>query len=577
MRSLLRKVVFSLAVLILFCLAAELTLRLVGARFARPVPQPIKSPIDFQQMPRPFFELEPGNRRLFMHNDVNRRPYLRYPKSANEFRVFAFGGSATAGMGFPYNGSFSRWLERMLQAAHPDREVEVVNMGRVGYSTEQVKVLFDEVLEKAEPDLLIVYSGHNEFLDVKARLALAGPPASRLSDWLDRHSAAVRFARGLLPARKITDAERSKILRDYIFLPLNPRQVQDTLARYRRNLTEMAQAAKKHQVPLIICTLLANPLPDAFDSPFVDEQTPAEDKQLVSQAIGWARLGRWDKAEQNLRSLSAPNPRFELLRVFEAGGVGGIDRLSPEAHPSLAEAAPAVIREVGQRSVKRLNDLFVLALAQRLSGDAAAESTTLQRMEVNVEQSASGANQMIWRVLRDQLADQQTFARTFREVWANYNNLICALPASNAIIRSVAAREGLALADVEGKLSDWLDPSPEHYLLDYCHLNIEGAFEVARVIFETAREKNLLPPRGQSVDFRDSLLKPTLTHLRTTGHDFTERDLYFGLDFRVCFVYAQPFPTNKDFARWFTEDARREPNRQVVEALARNRQWYEGH
>jgi lysophospholipase L1-like esterase len=577
LRSLLRKIVFSVAALILFCLAAELTARLVGARFAGTAPQPIKSPIDFQQMPRPFFELEPNNHRLFMRNDVNRRPYLRYPKSGNEFRVFAFGGSATAGMGFPYNGSFSRWLERMLQAAYPGREVEVVNMGRVGYSTEQVKVLLDEVLEKAEPDLLVVYSGHNEFLDVKARLALAGPPASQLSDWLDRHSAAIRFARGLLPARKFTDAERSKILRDYIFLPLSPRQIQDALARYRRNLTEMAQAAKKRRVPLVVCTLLANPLPDAFDSPFVDEQTPADDKLLVSQAIGWARLGRWDKAEQNLRSLSTPRPRYELLRVFEAGGVGGIERLSPEARRALAEAAPAAIREVGQRSVKRLNDLFVLALAQRLSGDAVAVSATLQRMDFNIEQSAGGANQMVWRVLRDQLIDQKTFERTFREVWANYNNLICALPASNAIIRSVAAREGLALADVESKLSDWLDPSPERYLLDYCHLNIEGAFEVARVIFETAREKNLLPPRGQSVDFRNSLLKPALTYLRTTGHDFTERDLYFGLDFRVCFVYAQPFPNNKDFARWFAEDARREPDRQAVEALARNRRWYEGH
>jgi lysophospholipase L1-like esterase len=453
-----------------------------------------------------------------------------------------------------------------------------MNMGQIGFASEQVKVLVQEVLDKGEPDLLVVYSGHNEYLDVKARLELekAGVklPAVAPGDWLERHSAAARFLRGLRPARNAKKKVSDNLLGDYLGNHLSEQQIQ---ARYEKNLVEIARAAKARRTPLIFCTLLANPLPTAFDSYFFDERWSESEKHQVSQAIGWARLQRWDKAEEAVQGMIASAPQLKLLRIFEADGVRGLDALSPAARRYLADAAPAVIRAITGSSLIRSRDYYVLAVAYRVAGDRAGLAATLQRLDEDLRLRTGGDTKRVIRLLRAQFDDAATFHRVFRELWASDTALITARPITNETIRAVAAREGVALADVEQKLSDWLDSAPDHYLLDYCHLNIEGAFAVAQLIFDTARKNRMLPPPERNVDFRATMLAPELTYLRTTGHDFLERDKYLGLNFRVCFVYAPPFPNYVELSRWLEEDARNEHDRRVVDALVQNFHYYQGH
>ena len=569
-----RKIVFSFGVLVFLCLTVELAARALAPHTDK---KPSRSPIDFQQIPEPVIEVDPAGSGLRLRLYVDSRNSLRYPKPKNALRAYAFGGSATMGVGFPHNGSFSRWLERMWRAAYPNREVEVVNLGRVGYSSEQVKVLVKEVLEKGEPDLLIVYSGHNEYLDLKARAALeqVGVPAPETisTGWLDRHSAALRFLRGLRPSKEKIPA---RIYHGYWSDRLNDRQIQAGLTRYENNLLEMAQAAKARHVPIVFCTLLANPLPTPFDNIFVDERWPEADKHQVSQAIGWARLQRWDRAEEALAAMSASAPRLKLLRIFEAGGIRGIDALSPAARRYLADAAPAVIRAITGSSAIRPKDYVLLALAYRLAGDEAALAATLRRLDEELHLHAGDNSLRIIRLLRAQFADAATYHRAFRELWESETGFTIAHPVFNETIRATARRGGASLVDVEQGLGDWLDPAPDHYLLDYCHLNIDGAFAVALLIFETVQKDHLLPPPEKSADFRAVLFKPDLAYLRTTGHDFLERDKYLGLNFRVCYVYAPQLPKQDNLTRWFAEDARRQRDRRVVDTLTQNFHYYQG-
>ncbi len=580
LRSWLRKIIFSLVVVVAFCLVIELAARAFGPHTAPPPMKPSKSPILFQQIPQPLIEVEPNESRIHLMLYVDSRSFLHYPKSKNTFRVFAFGGSATMGMGFPHNGSFSRWLERMLQAAYPDREMEVVNMGQIGFASEQVKVLVQEVLDKGEPDLLVVYSGHNEYLDVKARLELekAGVklPAVAPGDWLERHSAAARFLRGLRPARNAKKKVSDNLLGDYLGNHLSEQQIQAGQARYEKNLVEIARAAKARRTPLIFCTLLANPLPTAFDSYFFDERWSESEKHQVSQAIGWARLQRWDKAEEAVQGMIASAPQLKLLRIFEADGVRGLDALSPAARRYLADAAPAVIRAITGSSAIRPKDYVLLALAYRLAGDEAALAATLRRLDEELHLHAGDNSLRIIRLLRAQFADAATYHRAFRELWESETGFTIAHPVFNETIRATARRGGASLVDVEQGLGDWLDPAPDHYLLDYCHLNIDGAFAVALLIFETVQKDHLLPPPEKSADFRAVLFKPDLAYLRTTGHDFLERDKYLGLNFRVCYVYAPQLPKQDNLTRWFAEDARRQRDRRVVDTLTQNFHYYQG-
>ena len=85
-------------------------------------------------------------------------------KPPGGFRVFVIGESSAAG--FPYTPAhaFAAWLERRLEAQLPDLPIEVVNAAVAGYSSRRALLVAREVAAH-QPDLLIVYSGHNEWAE----------------------------------------------------------------------------------------------------------------------------------------------------------------------------------------------------------------------------------------------------------------------------------------------------------------------------------------------------------------------------------------------------------------------------
>jgi len=85
-------------------------------------------------------------------------------KPPNGYRIFCLGGSTTYGRPYDDRTSFVGWLRLFLNAAQPDRKWEVINCGGISYASYRVAALMEE-LTRYDPDLLIVYSGHNEFLE----------------------------------------------------------------------------------------------------------------------------------------------------------------------------------------------------------------------------------------------------------------------------------------------------------------------------------------------------------------------------------------------------------------------------
>jgi len=83
-------------------------------------------------------------------------------KPENGYRVFVMGGSTTNGYPYGYNATFSRVFRDMLQDTAPDRYVEVVNVATSAINTYTLYDQVDEILA-FEPDLILIYSGHNEY------------------------------------------------------------------------------------------------------------------------------------------------------------------------------------------------------------------------------------------------------------------------------------------------------------------------------------------------------------------------------------------------------------------------------
>ena len=87
-------------------------------------------------------------------------------KRDGECRIFCLGGSTVQGRPFAVETSFTTWLELSLSAADPSRTWNVINCGGVSYASYRLIPILKEVLGY-EPDLIIVYTGHNEFLEAR--------------------------------------------------------------------------------------------------------------------------------------------------------------------------------------------------------------------------------------------------------------------------------------------------------------------------------------------------------------------------------------------------------------------------
>ena len=112
------------------------------------------------------------------------QPHRDFPlhKSPGTFRIFVIGESSAEGAPYGTELAFSTWLERRLQAQAPDVHWEVVNAALVGaQSWSMLAVVHD--IARYQPDLLVIYLGHNE---VGTRFS----PSERR--WLDPRRFSVR-------------------------------------------------------------------------------------------------------------------------------------------------------------------------------------------------------------------------------------------------------------------------------------------------------------------------------------------------------------------------------------------------
>ncbi len=85
-------------------------------------------------------------------------------KSKGTKRVFCMGGSTTYGHPYWDSTSFPGWMREFLPIVDSSHKWEVINAGGISYASYRVAALMEE-LAQYEPDLFVVYSVHNEFLE----------------------------------------------------------------------------------------------------------------------------------------------------------------------------------------------------------------------------------------------------------------------------------------------------------------------------------------------------------------------------------------------------------------------------
>jgi lysophospholipase L1-like esterase len=97
------------------------------------------------------FEATSGTNDLFLKH-----------KPENGFRIFVMGSSTVYGYPYGKNLMASRILQKRLQDAYPDRNIEVINTAFTAINSITLKDFIKQILDY-EPDAILIYAGHNEF------------------------------------------------------------------------------------------------------------------------------------------------------------------------------------------------------------------------------------------------------------------------------------------------------------------------------------------------------------------------------------------------------------------------------
>jgi lysophospholipase L1-like esterase len=223
------------------------------------------SPLSYEDslyQPHPYvgYSLRPGYRRevyadgsLRINADGFRGPELRTARGPRSIRIVCLGGSTTFSIRTGDATTYPRLLEAMLQASHPDAEIEVVNAGVGAYtSAESLATLATRVLD-LRPDVIVVYHAVN---DVHPRVTPGfrrdyGHYRKALSfeeDWLYRAQGWSRLAR--LVHRRRVEGQHIRHLTTHVKFEDIPTEQQWTnfqatdASVFRRNVRSMVSLAQ---------------------------------------------------------------------------------------------------------------------------------------------------------------------------------------------------------------------------------------------------------------------------------------------------------------------------------------------
>jgi len=198
------------------------------------------------------------------------------------FRIFVFGESTTRGFPYQAGTTFPKILYYRLQDAFPDKRIEVINLAASAINSYSYIDMLGEVLQH-EPDLILLYGGHNEYYGAfgvgsvegggnvrwvkKLRLKLC-----KLRTFQLVQNAISKGGMALSKNGKEDDGTlMSRIAKDKEIL-LNSPQFNDGIDQYRKNIIEFVKRAQKKNVPVVISDLVNN-LKD--QPPFKSSGTPA--------------------------------------------------------------------------------------------------------------------------------------------------------------------------------------------------------------------------------------------------------------------------------------------------------------
>ena len=328
---------------VLLLVAAELTLRAAGIGALEPLFVPVQdAPGYLRPNPAAIQRFFPDPRRA---PDVSiDTTWFPAAKAPGTLRIFVQGESSAAG--FPYGrwASPAAMLQQRLQRAYPDRNVEVINTAMAAVSSYALLDFADEIIAQ-NPDAVVVYAGHNEYLGIggvgSSLVSAKSPTVARAVAQLRRLHLYRALERGIGSLGPGTDplATREGTLMSRVAaersIPLGSPLYERGVEQFRGNLERLLRKYREAGVPVFIGTLASN---ERDQPPFASAPAQAGD---ASATVRYQHAQQLDAAA-----------RFEAAR---AEYLAAKDR--DELRFRAPEAFNALIREVAAANAATLVDV----------------------------------------------------------------------------------------------------------------------------------------------------------------------------------------------------------------------------
>ena len=248
--------------------------------------------------------------------------HLSVTKPANTYRAVILGGSAAQGV--PDDTfAFGRFMEVMLRDRYPSVRFEVINAAMTAVNSHvMLQVARDVTI--AKPDLFIVYMGNNEVVgpfgagtvfmgyspSLRAIRAGLWAKSIRLGQLADS------IARGMAGEEPVERWGGMKMLGEQR-VGLNDPRLVTTQEHFRRNLSDICQAAEDAGAGVILCTVPVNlrhnaPFASVHSSVMAEQDVAAFDLAYEQGASAEA-AGQVEKALQHYQDALALDATFADL------------------------------------------------------------------------------------------------------------------------------------------------------------------------------------------------------------------------------------------------------------------------
>lgn len=285
------------------------------------------------------------------------------PKPAGTTRIFLCGGSAIKGFPQPRAWTAGSFLQGMLQDIWPDRQVEVINLGTTAIASFPVLDIVKQAV-RYEPDLIILYTGNNEFFGAYGVASVnqgMAYPALLAAQFRLRSLAIVQVAQHYVG--RSADLEGRTLMEAMIGeVNIEPdSDLREGAARLlHAHVSQIAAVCKDKGIPLLICLPAANerglaPLGESRLNGFSPEQ-----QQSLHKKISFAASQRKefpDKARELLLDVlrQAPEHARAHYLLAECEKALGNDREAFKQYRTAIDLDPMPWRPP-TRSVKAILD-----------------------------------------------------------------------------------------------------------------------------------------------------------------------------------------------------------------------------